>query len=267
MSEPNQDLELKGCWIRPRSYVTYLEECDVTLELKNVSDGLIEIEKISCSFTTDDGLLPTEYFISAMMSIKPNNISRMRIEFIADLTLQWGTNYATINVTYRKDKTSIQSVTFANPYTRCIIINPIHPAEKHFFISHKDPEDTDLATKLNLHLTKIGFTGYVAENDRKPGTDIWSEKIFPSINDCVALIVLWTSAAAADAATIFREVEYARQRQKRVILLAEHGLEIPQIFQGDKEYVQLKGKITADELVSLVANIEKTYTAGGFESS
>lgn len=267
MSEPTFDLELKGCWIRPRSYVTYLEDGDIVLELKNISNELIEIEKISCSFEADEGLSPPESAISAMMSIKSNNISRIRIEFKTDLRLRGATNFAKVKVIYRKGKAAkIQSIEFTNPYTQCIIINPIHPAEKHFFISHKDPENTGLATKLDLHLIKIGFRGYVAENDKRPGTDIWKEKIFSSVDDCVALIVLWTSEAASDPTTIFREVHYAKQRQKRIILLAEHGLEIPEVFQGDKEYMQIRGKITIEELVNFVESIEKTYRSGGFET-
>ena len=63
--------------------------------------------------------------------------------------------------------------------TKYIIINPKHSPEKHFFLSHKDPENTFIASRLDHYLKKIGFIGYVAENDPKPGLDIWTEKIFP----------------------------------------------------------------------------------------
>jgi len=267
MSESNHELQLKGFWIRPHSYITYLEEGDITLEFKNVSDESIEIDKIACSFETDIGLSPTESILSPMISIKPNNISRVRVTFLIDLKMKLGTNFAKIDVTYRNAKSQKSTtVTFTNPYTRCIIINPIHPPEKHFFISYKGSNDRQLATKLDRHLTKIGFKGYVAENDNRPGIDIWQEKIFPAIDDCVALIVLWTSDSLTDPSTIFREVTYAKEKQKRVILLAEHGLKIPEIFLGDKEYVQIQSKITDDDLIDLVENIEKTYKGGGFET-
>lgn len=267
MSESNQELQLKGFWIRPHSNITYLEEGHVTLEFKNVLNESIEIDKITCSFETDIGLSPIESVLSTMISIKPNHISTVHIPFLIDLKMKLGTNFPKIDVNYRINKSSKSTtVTFTNPDTRYIIIHPIHPAEKHFFISYKGQQDRQLATKLDQHLTKIGFKGYVAENDYRPGTDIWTEKIFPSIDDCVALIVLWTSDSAAEPSTVFREVEYAKGKQKRVILLSEYGLDIPKIFQGDKEYVQIKSKITDDDLVNLVENIEKTYKGGGFET-
>jgi len=267
MSEHTQEIILKGCWIRPHTDITYLEEGNVTLEFKNNSNNRINIEEITCSFATDADLSPYESTLSTMISIKPFNISSpIRVPFLIDLKLSGGTNYAKIVVTYRVNKSPIlKKVIFGNPDTRCVIIHPIHPAEKCFFISHKDPEDTRMSINLDHHLRKIGFTGYVAENDKRPGTDIWKEKIYPSIDDCVALIVLWTSSANNKSDTIFKEVIYAKEKQKRVILLVEKGLAIPEIFQGDKEYVQVENKVTCDDLVKLVENIEKTYRSGSFE--
>lgn len=48
--------------------------------------------------------------------------------------------------------------------------------------------------------------------------------------------------------TIIR-VEYTKKKQKRIILLAEKNVDIPDLFQGTKEYLELNGKITDIDLV------------------
>lgn len=261
-----EELFLEGFWVRPHSHVTYLEDdLFVDVEFKNNSEYIIDIDTVTCSFEMEESL--PDYFsvVSPNVSIESKNISDMiRIPFKVDLKLRQDTNYPTLVIKYRVNKSQTKTIKFTNPYTRGIIIHPMHPPEKHFFLSHKDPKDIFLATKLDHHLQKIGFMGYMAENDPRPGLDIWYEKIFPSIDTCFGLIVLWTSDAAEDPQTIIREVEYAKKKQKRMILLAEKDVAIPDMFQGTKEYLELNGKIIDVELVKLVEIIERIYKSGGF---
>ena len=260
------ELSLEGFWIRPHSYVTYLEDdLFILVEFKNNSNHSIEIETITCLFEIEESLPEYLSVASPNISIGPKNISDMvRIPFKVDLKLHANSNYPTLIIKYRINKSVTKTIQFTNPYTRCIIINQMHLPEKHFFLSHKDPHNTSLATKLAHHLQKIGFIGYIAENDPRPGLDIWDEKIFPSIDTCFGLIVLWTSDTVKEPQTIIREVEYANKKQKRIILLAEKDIDIPELFLGTKEYLEVDGKITDVDLVNLVEIIEKIYRLGGF---
>lgn len=264
----NQELSLQGCWMEPHSNITYLEKGYILAEFKNNSKHVIEIIKIQCHFQAENGLAPTISTISPMVSIKPRNLSPLiKIPFVVDLFLTRGTNYATIKVTYRRINVN-ESVTvkFENPDTRYLIISPVHSPEKHFFISHNDPEQTALATKLDQDLIKIGFMGYVAENDKRPGLDIWYDKIIPKIDDCVALIVLWTSDAKKDSKQILREARHAKMKKKKIITLVEKDVSLHSLFKGTKEYVRTSGKIKESDLIDLIVHIEKTYRAGGYET-
>jgi len=51
------ELSLDGFWIRPHSYVTYLDELFIVTKFKNNSDQLIEINTVTCSFETEESLL------------------------------------------------------------------------------------------------------------------------------------------------------------------------------------------------------------------
>ena len=236
----------------------------VVTKFKNNSNQLIEINTVRCLFETEKSL-PTYSSYSPMISILPGHRSALvKFPFKVELNLTQNTNNPILEVTYSVNKSPYKTLKFKNPHTRCIIINPMHPPEKHFFLSHSDPKDTLIAQRLDHHLRKIGVEGYVAEDDPRPGLDIWDEKIFPSIDTCMGIIVLWTSAAV-NSQTIIREVEYAKKKGKRTILLAEKDVDIPDLFRGTSEYLTTKNKIIDIELIKLVGNIEKIYDRGGFE--
>ncbi|TBR09339.1 MAG: TIR domain-containing protein [Candidatus Nitrosotenuis sp.] len=261
------ELAISGCWIEPHSNITYLERSEFKVELQNNSRKEIEIVKMGCQFQTEDGVHPKVFSLEPMVSIKPHNLEFFRVPFIVDLSLRQGTNYAILEIVYRyKGEIDLISVSFSYPETRYLMINSKHSPEKHFFISHKDPQQEVLATRVDHNLIKIGYMGYVAERDKKPGVDLWREKILPKIDSCVALVVLWTKDAADNPNQILREVRRAKSKKKKIVVLAENGVSIHEIFKGTKEYISADGKIGESDLIQLVEHIEETYRTGGYRS-
>ena len=265
MVEQNE-LSLTGFWLKPNTYVSYLDDdVYVTIEFKNISQHTLEICKITCSFQTESDMSPRKSILELHMPIPPNNRSRLlKISLPIDLELSGGTNTSTLQVEYLINKSVHRTVGFGIPDTKSLIIHPKHSPEKYFFLSHKDPDDRDIAQKLDHHLKKIGFNGYVAEDYPVPGFDIWNDKIFPSIDDCVGVIILWTENAEKYSKNIFREIKYAQKKKKIIVILAEKDIEIPKIFPKTKEYVKADGDINDQELVKLVNVIHKVYMSGKF---
>ena len=254
----NHDLSLDDCWSFPEMYVPYLKKSVIYAEFKNNSDKIIEIKKISCQFRSN-GFEPYSPSTHILVSIQPNSLEQIQIPFVADMSLPMGTITYSITASYKKVGSSKSTtVTYEAP-TRSIIVNPIRVTSKYFFISHKDPEDTDLATKLDFYLRKIGLEGIVSENDRRPGLDYWNEKIFPSIDYCLALIVIWTSNASKDYKNIFREVKYAKKNGKIIIPLIERGVAIPKLFENSNEYAWISTNSIDGDLIQFVTDIEKNY--------
>lgn len=246
-------LSLVNCWSNPSLHITYLDEGSIYAEFKNNSDDTIEVDRVICQFQTEEGLKPYQCFVNPRISIKPRNISKIQIPFAADLSLTAGTNSYSLVVEYRY--AGYSDMITLNPPSKYLIIQPVRPPEKHFFVSHKDPEDTQLASKLDHYLMKIGFKGYLAEKERRPGLDIWQEKIMPAIDECVALIVLWTSNAKVKPTNILKEFDYAKDCAKKPILLVEQGVDLPDPFPQDIEFVRTPGKITEVDLIDLVKSI------------
>ena len=260
-----RDLDLEYCWTSPCTEIAYLgKNLAVGVVLKNNLDLTITVGMIRCSFQVEDGLSKHENSVPTHISIEPGGrSSSVMIPVTADLRLRRDMNYATVRVTYTVGGTA-QEAEFGNPDTDYVMLRPTHPPKNHFFVSHKDPQNTPTARELARHLQKIGFGGYVAEDDPRPGQDIWRDKIMPSIKACKAMIVLWTAEARNDPARIFQEIENARKLNKKIVLVAENAAGIPPMLDANKEYLQAEEKITQNDLVRLVTNIYSTYKQGGF---
>ena len=259
------ELILSGFWIMPNTYVSYLDnDVRAVVEFKNISKHTLEICKITCSFQAEEYMIIPESSIEQHASIPPNNISSITIPLKIGLELSGGTNTLTLQVEYLINKSAPRTITFGIPDTKSLIINPKHPPEKYFFLSHKDPDDQDIAQRLDHYLKKIGFNGYVAEDYPMPGLDIWDDKIFPAIDDCVGVIILWTKNAEKYSKSIFREIKHAQKKKKIIVILAEKGIGIPKILPKTTEYVKADGDINGQELVKLVNVIYKTYMSGKF---
>ena len=249
----------------PKPQITYLSE-DLRLEMifKNNSDSEVIVEYVELWFKSEDGLQAPKHSVSKPTLIGPGcRSSVLSIPFDVDPALCDGTNYSSIKVRYSVAGGPADEVLFDNPYTSYIILNPV-PRTRVFFISHKDPQDTEIANELVRHLAKVGFTGYVAECDPRPGDDIWKDKIMPHIDTCVGMVVLWTAAASADPERILKEVDRAKKSDKKTILVVDRGAEIPATLGGDREYMEAHACISSPDLVSVVRAIMSQYKRGSF---
>ena len=127
---------------------------------------MLELTKITCSFQTENLMPKHEVSIEPHEIIRPNNRSSvLTITLKIGLELNIGTNSLVLDVEYVMDRSAPKKIIFDPSDTKYVIISPKYSPERHFFISHKAPEDQYIALSLDHHLKKIGFRGYVAEND------------------------------------------------------------------------------------------------------
>ena len=234
----------------------YFDTRLIYAELRNGSSDEITVRSISCRFKTEDDL---DHSIK-----KPVNISlqagyriQQSIQFEVGLELAPSSNAASVKVEYSSGQMEPETATF--PHTGNSIIIQNIPSRSSYFISHKIPEDTKLAQRLGHYLGKIGFDGYNAEADRRPGHDIWTEKIYPVIDRSVGFIVLWTAKAEACPEYIEGEIRYAVERGKRVMVLAEEGAKPPNILPTTTEYFEADGRIDERNLVAFARSIYNLY--------
>lgn len=257
-------ITLIGSWVLPND-LTYMDDEKhlVHVEIKNNTDDIVQITRAVCSFETEDGHSEHEYATSQPYTIPPGKIRVMRITFQVGLTMKESTNCPSIRVEYVSGGATHVS-TFDKPISCYAIIRPIPKHIQYFFISHKDPMDTKIAKSFDHYLKKIGFSGYIAEDNRQPGLDLWREKIQPSIENCSGLIVIWTAEAIKEPTAILREIKYAQEKNKRIMLLTDKGLDIPDILQKDNEYDCAEDTISEHDVVKMVDKIYQMYLDGVF---
>ncbi len=258
------DLILEGCTALP-SDITYLEEGFVSIEFRNNSDKTIEIVKVSVQFQTERELTPYEVSVSPIMQLRANNHSPMiRVPFVVGLSLIEATNSYSIRVSYRVSQTS-QLLNQSYDSAKSLIIRPIaRPVRRKFFVSHKIPEDTRPASRLDHYLRKVGFEGYVAENDKLPGARLW-DKLRREIDDCQALIVIWTSNVLLNPSEMRKEIDYASSIEKTIVLFSEEE-NVPDWFP--KRTVEFtRTQMAESDLVEIAKSIERAYRAGVYDKT
>lgn len=147
-----ENIAVENIWSNPKENAYFLDWCNISVQVRNISDKTIRIEKVECLFDTeDDGIF-------APCSAKPQEImpkqrsSPISIEFEASLSLKAYTNSYKMRIRYQQTDESI--ILDYDP-RKYIVLYPRGSNEKFFFISHKDPEDIAVARRLREFLWKL----------------------------------------------------------------------------------------------------------------
>ena len=264
MKMKDTDLVLENWKSAPELRATFLDTGTIFAEFRNNSQNTIGIHEVSCQFTSEDWLKPSKFTNNKLVYLKPKNARVVQIDVKFDLKLKRGTNTYLISVKFKSDKSSKMKEQIFKRHGMNLIIDTKRDSNDEFFESHKDPQDTPLAKKLKFYLAKSGFKGFVAEEDARPGTELWGDKILPSIDQCKALIVIWTENSQINSKAIEREINYAKKKNKPIIPIIEGNLIVPKFISSKKEYSRFP-KITDERLIEIVVNINRTYEMGGYE--
>lgn len=258
------DLIVETVWSseqKNNNHVFFLNRFCISVQARNNTGRTIRIEKVECHFKVEDGMQAPIFSGTCGENIKDNNLSLISVWCDADLALKAHTNNYHIVIFYHDGKKK----TFEYDPQKYLIFSPLGPGERHFFISHKDPQDTKRARCLAGFLSKLGFVGYISEDDHRPGMDLWPEKIPQAISDSIGVIILWTSRAAKNPKNIYREITLAKSKRKRLILAQEKGAQGPRAFPKKKfEYHPFERPLSITELKKLACYIHETYRGGGY---
>ena len=260
----SNDLVLESCKSTPGLQVAFLDNGTIFAEFRNNSPNIIEIHEVSCQFTSEAWLKPTKFTNNEPIQLKPKNARTILIPVTFNLELKGGTNTYSISIKFKSSKSPIIQEQIFNQHGMYLIIHAKRDCHDEFFESHKAPQDTTIAKKLKFYLAKSGFKGFVAEAEIRPGIKLWDDKLLPSIDQCKALIVIWTKNSQKEPEVIEKEIKYAKEKNKPIVPIIVGNLQIPKIISPEDEYFRVK-KITDKKLIDIVTDINKTYELGGYE--
>ena len=265
MDKQTKELTLEGVWILDSPNIFYLcNDSSIYAEIRNNSNHPIKINTVTYSFQVDTHLPTCKEKTHHHVTIKPYHMSTLNIPLKIGLTLSGYTNRVTIVAEYTVGQSAPRKIVLEGATCYAVINNIPLRHNKYFFVSHKAPENMEITNQLVCYLNKIGFDGYVAEQDLKPGYDLWSEKIFPAIDACHGLIVLWTAEAMKNPNNMHKEVKYAQRKNKKIIEIIEKNTWSEETSSKTVEHILIDGKISKINIANLATTIYNLYRRGDF---
>lgn len=135
-----EDVIIEKLWSTPERNMLYSEQGEIYVQVRNISRKSVEIERITCIFECESDLGEYAVVLTPSRVLEPGHLSSppFRIPFKADISLKGPTNSYKIGIEYRGPiPKSLEKHT-----GKSILLLPLAPAEKYFFISHKDPKDS-----------------------------------------------------------------------------------------------------------------------------
>lgn len=241
--------------------IPFLNRCCVYVQLRNRLDRPTRIEKVECHFTLDQGMGSYIPVAGHSQTLDPGQLSDpIAINFEADLSLTAYTNAYRLAIEYNDGaKKRIE-----HDPRKYLVFTPLGPCDQLLFISHMDPEDTRLGRHLVHFLKKIGFNGYLSEDDRRPGSDLWGDKIPKAIKDSLAVIFLWTRQAAGKPDNLLRELHLANAAKRAIVVAIEPDIPLPPTFSKEREYYRFNRAVNIRELKDFVRYIDRSYRQGDY---
>jgi len=219
------------------------------------------LERVECIFRSEEELEPYIPTTEWLLNLEPDELSPpLFMDFAFDLALKAGTNRYLIKIYHSSGK-----VLEYDP-RKYIVINPVCPPKKGFFISHKDPTDTDISRRLAGFLSKLGLVGYLAEDDKRLGLDLWGGKIIPAIKESIGTIILFTSSAENGPGRIVREIEISKENDKPLILVLEPSVREPPNFPIGIEYHRLETPLNSNAVKKIAGWVYEMYRRGKYKA-
>ncbi|HEV2317522.1 MAG TPA: toll/interleukin-1 receptor domain-containing protein [Thermoplasmata archaeon] len=218
MSEPMVVPELEiiaSPNVVPPNY-PYLEECSISVEMVSHCPDPILIDWVELRFNEEDGLSSPPIRKAGPSSVVPPNQRSppIYIQFRVPLTFRSASNFFDVGVTFR-DAAGSGGAAITKWFNsgRYIRVDTRPLRGKLIFISHSVPEDEERARAVKTFLERAGISGYIWEQDSRPGADYWPEKLYPKIDESQGLVAIWSTTTETRPDGVRKEVDRARKER------------------------------------------------------
>ncbi len=225
----------------------YLEECSISVEIESHCSHPILVDWVELRFNEEDGLSSPPIRRTGPSGVIPPNqrSSPISVQFRVPLTFRSASNFFDVGVTFR-DSTGTGGAAITKWFSsgRYIRVDTRPLREKLIFISHSVPEDEEKARCVKTYLERAGISGYMWEQDSRPGADYWPEKLYPKVDESQGLVAIWSTTTEARPNGVRKEIDRARKektppcRQYPLVELVEgHSPRFPlfaELFPGAK---------------------------------
>jgi hypothetical protein len=222
----------------PSTLIEYFETKAIPILLINEHRKRVLVDNITLQFQSDSNVAAIYQSIECGLTLGPGEMKEQVVDVCPDPRFLQNTNEFNIKVDFR-----IESDRGLGPRSseihpgRHLIIRPASTKIGKLFVSFKQNEDLSLARIVQRLGIRAGFDVYLAIHDSQPGTVLWG-RIEPELKTSSAAIILWTHHTEWGGG-VEKEIELCRQHGIKEVLLIEHGIRLPSLYDGtDKEYLR-----------------------------
>ncbi len=212
--------------------VEYYGAINIRLIITNLSAARQLLETVTLQFHPDVGTSPIYVDCPSGVEINPAKAEEIIIPVIPDCLYFHTTNQFSVMLRYRPieaDKVGAQKCDI-HPDLSYILLRESATDLGQLFISFKQTEDLDRATLLGRFAQRAGFKPYLALEDPTVGAKQW-RRIAKAIRASRSILVIWSSRTEWGTG-VKKEIEIARKKKLREILLIEDNIPLPDLYTG-----------------------------------
>jgi hypothetical protein len=145
---------------------------------------------------------------------------------------RFGVEFSYLDDNEWRDVKEVQWAKNPRPISDRVLVT--YPQSRAFsvFVSHSEV-DRDLTMRVEDYIRRIGQQPYLAESPQNPdiGKLLFEEKINQAVQRANVVVLLWTGKSAMSNAVRY-EINYGRKLGKRILVVLERGIAMPQELQG-----------------------------------
>jgi hypothetical protein len=241
------------------SAVEYYDTIEIGLIITNRTATRQLLELVTLQFNAQGaGSTPPYVDLRCGIEIAPGKTGEVTVAVTPDCLYFGTTNMFSVMLRYRPieaDQVGAQK-TDVHKDRSFILVHPSTTNLGRLFISFKQPEDLERATLLAQLASKAGFEPYIALEDPKLGAKQWL-RIAKAIRASRSILVIWSSRTEWGSG-VKKEIEIARKKKLREVLLIEGDLPLPEMYEGTEiEYQRFNPASPASAFALAVTSLRK----------
>lgn len=244
--------------------VEYFSHKTVSLDITNLLPHQILLEDVTLQFQVDTGSAPIYADHSCGIELPATELVSLAIPVTPTCRYLENTNMFQVMAHYRINEGGRLGPRISEPHQGSyLIIKKPKDVLADVFISFKQPEYVALARLLERYARRAGLNPYLIVEDKQPGGRHW-ERIEEAIKRSKSAFIVWGERTEWGMG-VQREIELCRKHGVMEVLLLEHHLVVPDLFQttaADVEYSRFSVDDPAESFSVAVASARARFENG-----
>lgn len=249
--------------ILPSPEAEYFVDKTISLFITNGSPDHLLVESLVLRFQSDVDSSAIYVEQPWGLELTPDEQKEQKVTVTPTPDFLANTNCFDVMVKYRVFEKTVWGKLHEEITQRSTYLNIKRSTQQlgQVFISFKQPEDEQLASILGKFAARAGFLPYIALDDPRPGTSLWS-RIEPEIKNSVGVFVVW-SRHTRWGTGVQQEIKICSECGISYVLLIEDNEELPEAYDTTIEYKRFDRRYPHTPFSQVIAAKRKSMLTFG----